>query len=145
MASRKSRTKVTNPSYARPIGALPEDLSVQILKLYGADEQTDLQSLLRSTEASMGQIAAVLVADCYEGRWRGRMGFDTASRIKLMAEHYFTPPAGEPVDPVAESAQRGHNERDPWLRHEEIHDPRHVTVLGGSGDLGIQDGREGRS
>lgn len=92
------------PASRPPIGELPEDLAVQILRTYGDDELTDLGALMRDTEASMQQIAAVIARDCFEGRWRGRMGFDTRNRIVGMIENHFTPAEGEPVDPLALNA-----------------------------------------
>jgi len=113
-------------------GELPEDLARTVLVTYAEDELTDLPALLRISEGSAGAIAAGIVNQCYAGQWRGRMGAETASRIKLSVENYFRP-AEVRHDPVAESAQRNHDDWDPWQKERQLHEPSHVTQLQGAG------------
>jgi hypothetical protein len=80
---------------------LPEHFAARVLRIFGSDPTTDLGSLLRSTEATMEEIAVVIVRDCFEGRWRGRMSAETASRIKCEFENLIRPQEGTPPDPLA--------------------------------------------
>ncbi len=113
-------------------GELPEDLARTVLVLYGEDPVTDLPALLRITEGSAGQIAALLVNQIFANQWRGRMSFKTSSRIKLSVENYFRP-AEVRHDPLAESFERNHADWDPWQRERGLHTPAVVTVLQGAG------------
>lgn len=126
------------------VGELPEDLAVKVLRVYGDDPLSDLPALMRSTDASSGQLAAQLVRQCYEGQWRGRMGVRSADRIKAEVENHFRPPEGDAPDPLAQSAQEMHASFDPWVRATEIDDPKHTTVVGGPGALTITDTRHRR-
>ena len=136
-----SRTPYTNPPLQ--VG-LPEHVAVSVLRIYGADPMTDLTALLRASEASMEQLTAVIVRDCFEGRWHGRMSAETARRIKNEIHNAFTPPEGTPPDPLAANAA-AFNEHSAMSRADELDDRSAVVVVPQRSGFNVHDTRESRS
>ena len=113
-------------------GELPDDLAVRVLRIYGADEQSDLPALIRSTGATPAQLATVIARQCFSSDWHGRMAVQTRDRIKCELENHFTVLESAPADPIAQSWQNGPGQFDAYRRHNEVHDPRYVQVVGGA-------------
>ncbi len=114
-------------------GELPEDLAHQILRLYGEDPLSDLPAMARISEATPGQIAAMLARQTFDTGWHGRMNVSTRDQIRRLVEIHFTPKEGPGEDFLAESAQRNHDATDAWQREIGLHEPAVVSVIRGAG------------
>lgn len=113
---------------------------------------SEQQRELEASGQPRGEATAIVVRNVLAMERDGVKPLDgdspLARAVRLAGERVHNgswKPQPEPHDPLAESAARNVGSFDAWLRHEQVNDPRHVTVIGGDGSFGIQDGREGRS
>jgi len=124
-------------THTNPTGELPEDLAVRVMRIYGEDPKSDMANLVRASDATPAQLGSVIARWAFSDTWHRRMGLWTHDQIRHVVEQYFTPDESPAVDPVAESAQRAYDERDPFARELALRAPSAVTTLRSAGpDVG---------